>query len=209
MSDESLASLHVIVLAAGASTRLGRPKQLVRLQGRPVLHSVVSNAVAVAGHSVTVVLGAHAKELAHLLAHSSASVIFNRQWEEGLASSLRCGLTAAPPGCSAALILLGDQVAVTPDDLRRLIQAWKGDDSVLAASVYQGHLGVPAIFPSWCFSELLQLRGDQGARAIIERHAHRVTRVQMPNAAVDLDTPEDLEALTGESPTPPPSDLLH
>jgi molybdenum cofactor cytidylyltransferase len=189
-------SLHVIVLAAGSSSRLGQPKQLVKLGGRPVLHSVVSNAVAIAGHSVTVVLGAHAAELTHLLQHSSASVIVNRNWEEGLASSLRCGLAAAPPACDAAMILLGDQVAVTADDLKRLIGAWKGEESVIAASVYQGHVGVPAIFPRWCFSELRELRGDQGARAILERHAHRLSRVPMPNAAVDLDTPEDLVALT-------------
>jgi len=194
--SEQAPSLHVVVLAAGSSSRLGQPKQLVKLGGRPVLHSVVSSAVAVAGHSVTVVLGAHAADLTHLLQHSSASVIVNRNWEEGLASSLRYGLAAAPPACDAALILLGDQVAVTAEDLRRLIGAWKGEDSVIAASVYQGHVGVPAIFPRWCFSELRDLRGDQGARAILERHAHRLSRVPMPNAAIDLDTPEDLEKLT-------------
>ena len=194
--SESVASLHVIVLAAGASTRLGQPKQLVKLQGRPVLHTVVSNAVAVAGHAVTVVLGAHAAEMTHLLQHSSASVVVNRHWQEGLASSLRYGLAAVPSACSAVLIMLGDQVAVTADDLRRLIGAWKGEDSVIAASVYQGHVGVPAIFPRWCFSELRELRGDRGARTILERHAHRLAHVQMPNAGIDLDTPEDLAALT-------------
>jgi len=193
--DESARSLHVVVLAAGSSSRLGQPKQLVKLGGRPALHRVVANAVAVAGHSVTVVLGAHAAELTHLLQHSTASIIVNRNWEEGLASSLRYGLAAAPPACDAALILLGDQVAVTAEDLRRLIGGWKGEDSVIAASVYQGHVGVPAIFPRWCFSELRELRGDQGARMIIERHGHRLSRVPMPNAAVDLDTPEDLANL--------------
>jgi molybdenum cofactor cytidylyltransferase len=195
-TGESASSLHVIVLAAGSSSRLGQPKQLVKLGGRHVLHTVVSNAVAIAGYSVTVVLGAHAAELTRMLQHSTASVIVNRNWEEGLASSLRCGLAAAPPACDAAMILLGDQVAVTAEDLKRLIGAWKGEDSIIAASVYQGHVGVPAIFPRWCFSELRELRGDQGARAILERHTHRLARVPMPNAAVDLDTPEDLKVLT-------------
>jgi molybdenum cofactor cytidylyltransferase len=194
--DDTTQSLHVIVLAAGSSSRLGQPKQLVKLGGRPVLHTVVSNAVAVAGHAVTVVLGAHAQGLTRLLAHSPASVVVNRHWEEGLASSLRCGLMSLPPSCSAALVMLGDQVAVTADDLKRLINAWKGHDTVIAASVYQGHVGVPAIFPHWCFTELRELRGDRGARVIIERHAQRLAHVQMPNAAIDLDTPEDLAALT-------------
>ena len=98
-------NLHVVVLAAGASTRLGQPKQLVRLGGRPVLHRVVGEAVAVAGASVTVVLGAHARDLTRLLQNSPASVVVNRHWEEGIASSLRCGLAAAPASADAVLVL--------------------------------------------------------------------------------------------------------
>jgi molybdenum cofactor cytidylyltransferase len=209
MANTGTNSLHVIVLAAGASIRLGQPKQLVKLGGRPVLHTVVSNAVAVAGHAVTVVLGAHAKDLTHLLAHSPASVLINRHWEEGLAASLRYGLAALPPSCAAALIMLGDQVAVTADDLRRLIGAWKGEDGIIAASVYRGHVGVPAVFPQWCFAELRELRGDHGARAILERHAHRLTHVKMPNAAIDLDTPEDLAALTEQFKKKPGEAAVH
>src|SRR5262245_46778468 len=164
------ASLHVLVLAAGASSRLGQPKQLVRLGGRPALHMVVSNAVALTGHAVTVVLGAHAQDMTHLLAHSPASVVVNREWEEGMASSIRRGLAALPPACDAVMILLGDQVGVTLDDLKRLAAAWKGEDSVIAASVYDQHLGVPAIFPRICFSELTELRGDHGARQVLERN---------------------------------------
>lgn len=189
------ASLHIIVLAAGASTRLGQPKQLVQLGGRPALHRVVSNCVAVAGSAVTVVIGANAKDLTRLLGHSPASMIVNRQWEEGMASSLRRGLAALPPTCDAVMIVLGDQVAITPDDLKRLVGAWKEEEGVIAAAMYEGHVGVPAIFPRICFSELSQLRGDQGARIILERHSFRLVRVPMPNAAVDLDTPEDLAAL--------------
>lgn len=188
-------SLHVIVLAAGASTRLGQPKQLVRLGGQPLLHTVVSQAVAIAGSSVTVVLGAHAQDLTRLLQHSPASVVVNRRWEEGLASSIRCGLAAVPPTATAVLILLGDQVAVSADDLQRLSAAWGGHDTVIAAAVYRGTVGVPAIFPRFCFSELAELRGDQGARVLLQRYAHRLAHVPMPSAAIDLDTPADLARL--------------
>ncbi|MET0983922.1 MAG: nucleotidyltransferase family protein [Steroidobacteraceae bacterium] len=187
--------VHVLVLAAGASTRLGEPKQLVRVGGRPALHTVVANAVSIAGHAVTVILGAHARDLTHMLLHSPASVVINREWEEGMASSIRRGMAAVPPGCEAVMMVLGDQVAVTADDLRRLLSAWKGESSTIAASVYEGRAGVPAIFPSWCFSELSQLRGDQGARAILQRNMTRLVHVPMPNAAFDLDTPEDLVRL--------------
>ena len=194
--DESTHSLHVIVLAAGSSSRLGQPKQLVKLGGRPALHIVVSNATAVAGHAVTVVIGAHAQELTRLLAHSPASVIVNRHWQEGLGASIRFGMSALPPACSAVMILLGDQVAVTAADLQRLNNAWKEQEETIAAATYQGHVGVPAIFPRWCFSELAQLHGDEGARKILQRNPDRIVRVPMSNAGFDLDTPEDLAALT-------------
>jgi molybdenum cofactor cytidylyltransferase len=189
------AHLHIVVLAAGASARLGQAKQLVSIGGQPALRRVVNNACAIAGPAVTVVLGAHAAEMTRMLQHSSVSVLINRDWQEGLAASIRCGVNALSPACDAVMLVLGDQVAITVPDLKRLVTAWNGEDSVLATSVYAGQLGVPAIFPRWCFSELLQLRGDQGAKSIIHRHASRLAQVPMPNAAVDIDTPGDLAAL--------------
>lgn len=202
------AHLHIIILAAGASTRLGRPKQLVQIAGRPALQHVVSNATAVAGGAVTVVLGSQATDITRMLQHSSASVLINRHWEEGIAASIRCGMSALSPACDAVMLLLGDQIAVTASDLKRLIAAWNGENSVLAASVYAGQFGVPAIFPRFAFSELAQLRGDQGAKAIINRHASRLAHVPIPNAAYDLDTPEDVAAAQEVFKTQPKDVLL-
>ena len=84
-------SLHVIVLAAGASTRFGSPKQLAQVHGRPLLQLAVARAVEVAGQAVTVVLGANAAELVPLLRHTGASVVINREWAEGMGSSVRAG----------------------------------------------------------------------------------------------------------------------
>lgn len=193
-----MSHVHVIVLAAGASRRLGQPKQLVRLRGRPALHIVLSNAVAVAGNAVTAVVGANAEELTYLLSHSPASSVVNKQWEEGIASSLRCGLAATPPSADAVMVLLGDQVCVTTDDLKRLLAAWQEQESVIAAASYAQGIGVPAIFPRAYFSELAELRGDEGARKILHRNPDRIVRVPMPNAGIDLDTPEDLQALTAK-----------
>lgn len=192
------AHVHVLVLAAGASTRLGQPKQLVRLRGRPALHIVLSNAVAVAGNAVTVVVGANASELSHLLSHSPASAIVNKQWQDGLASSLRCGLASVPAAADAVMVVLGDQVCVTSDDLKRLLAAWKEQANVIAAAAYGQTIGVPAIFPRAFFGELAELRGDQGARRVLMRNPDRLVRVPMPNAAIDLDTPEDLAALSAK-----------
>jgi molybdenum cofactor cytidylyltransferase len=193
--NTACSSLHILILAAGASTRLGQPKQLVRLDGRPLLHTMVSHAVAVAGHAVTVVVGAHAQELAMLLKHSPASVIVNRYWQEGIGASIRFGIAALPPACDAVLVMLADQVGVSSDDLKRLVSAWKRQDNSIIAGLYSGTVGVPAIFPRWCFSDLASLRGDVGAKRVLQRYSDRLVRVPMPNAATDLDTPEQLEEL--------------
>lgn len=195
--------VHVIVLAAGASTRFGSPKQLVRFSGRPMLHSVLSRAVEIAGSAVTVVLGANAELFAPLLRHSPASIAINRDWERGMSSSIRVGLGQLGGGIGGVMILLADQPAVTTEDLRRLLGAWRRQPDGIAAAHYSGTVGVPAIFPSWCLRELAELRGDRGARALLQRHADRVVRVPMPAAAQDVDTPEDL--LLVDAPKPPES----
>ena len=191
MSD----TLHAIVLAAGASTRFGSPKQLVRLAGRPLLHTTVTRAAEVCGNALIVVLGARAAELAPLLKHCSGTIIVNQDWREGLASSIRAGVARLPAPCSGVLLLLADQAAVSADDLRRLTGAWRRQPLCIAAALYAGTTGVPAVFPRSSFRELSELRGDAGARGLLRRNADRVVRVPMESAAIDLDTPEDLLAL--------------
>lgn len=192
MDDPATRGLHAAILAAGASTRFGSPKQLVRLAGAPALHQAVANAASVAGQSVTVVLGAHAGEIAPAIRQSGASMVLNRDWEEGLASSIRTAVRTAPPGCDGLLLLLCDQVAVTADDLKRLAAAWRRHPILLAAALHGGAPGLPAIFPQWAFGDLLELRGDRDPRLVLRRNVDRLVRLPMPNAAFDLDTPEDL-----------------
>jgi CTP:molybdopterin cytidylyltransferase MocA len=194
------AELHALVLAAGSSSRFGSPKQLVRVNGRPLLHAAVSRAVEVAGHAVTVVLGANAQLLSPLLRHTPASIAINREWGEGLASSLRAGLHAVPGTADAVLVCLADQAAVTAEDLRRLGGTWRRNTESIVAALYSGDVGAPAIFPRWSFRELIELRGDRGARVLMQRHADRLVRVAMPSAAIDIDTPEDLLALEAAQP---------
>lgn len=187
--------VHVVVLAAGASTRFGSSKQLVRVNGRPLMLAVVSRAVELAGHSVTVVLGANAMELAPLLRHSPASIAVNRDWSEGIASSIREGLTHTPATADGVMIALADQAAVTTEDLRRLAGTWRRNPNAIATAQYAGTIGVPAIFPRWCFRELNELRGDRGAQVLLHRHTDRLIRLPMPSAELDIDRPEDLLAL--------------
>ena len=197
MSLESDASgLHAIVLAAGESTRFGSAKQLVRIGDRPLLSLVAGRAAEVVGHALIVVLGSRAAELSPLLRHSAASVVFNRDWREGLASSIRAGIAHLPASCDGAMLVLADQARVTAEDLRRLAGAWHRQPLCVAAARYGATIGVPAIFPRHLFGELRELKGDTGARALLKRHADRLTKVTMASAGFDLDTPEDLLELT-------------
>ena len=202
--DDQAAGLHTAILAAGPGTRFGDIKPLVRLHGEPVLHELAANAAFITGQSVSVVLGAHASEIAPALRQRAVSIALNRGWEEGIASSVRTAVTTAPPACDALLLLLADQVAVTADDLRRLHASWRRHPVLIAAALYQGAPGLPAIFPRWAFTDLLALRGERDPRTVLRRNIDRVVRVPMSNAGVDLDTPEDLlrleSAQTGSEP---------
>jgi CTP:molybdopterin cytidylyltransferase MocA len=151
--------------------------------------------VDVAGAATIVVLGAYATELAPLLRHTPATVVINRDWREGIGSSIRTGVGRLPAACSGVMVMLADQAAVTAEDLRRLVNAWKRQPDYVAAALYAGAVGVPAIFPRSRFSDLAELRGDLGARKLLQRNPDRLVRVPMESAALDIDTPEDLLAL--------------
>jgi CTP:molybdopterin cytidylyltransferase MocA len=197
MNDESDAgSLHAIVLAAGGATRFGSAKQLVRIGDRPLLSLIAGRAAEVVGHALLIVLGAQAAELAPLLKHSAGSTVVNRDWREGLASSIRTGIARLPPSCAGAMLVLADQACVTAEDLRRLAGAWRRQPLCVAAAQYSGSVGAPAIFPRHLFSELSDLRGDSGARVLLKRHADTLVKVPMTSAAFDLDTPDDLLELS-------------
>lgn len=192
IAESDVAGLHAIVLAAGEASRFGSAKQLVRIGDRPLLSLVAGRAAEVVGHALVIVLGARAAELSPLLKHSPGSVVINRDWREGLASSIRAGIARLPASCAGAMLVLADQACVTAEDLRRLAGAWRRQPLCVAAARYGATVGVPAIFPQHLFSELSELKGDTGARSLLKRHTDRLVKVPMPSAAFDLDTPDDL-----------------
>jgi molybdenum cofactor cytidylyltransferase len=191
-------SLHSIVLAAGASRRFGSPKQLVRFEGQLLVQRVIAAATELTGSAVTVVLGAHAAEIASNLPPGNASILVNRGWQEGIGSSIRLAISRLPGACDGALIMLADQPMVGSASLNRLAAAWRRQPRGIVASRYGTVTGVPAIFPRWCFNDLAMLRGDQGARVLISRYGDHVVRLAHPEAAVDIDYPEDLLELGTE-----------
>ncbi len=195
MTAHATPSLLVVVLAAGQARRFGSAKQMARFQGQTLLQGALARAIALGSQQVAVVLGAGAQQLSPLIRHTPATLLINRDWEEGMASSLRVAAAHAQGRWDGLLITLVDQPAVTVSDLQRLQAAWLRNPDSLVAAGFSGTVGAPAIIPAWCYADLLALRGDQGARALLQRHAPRLLRVDMPAAALDVDTPEDLQAL--------------
>jgi CTP:molybdopterin cytidylyltransferase MocA len=174
-----------IVLAAGASTRLGQPKQLVRLAGERLLERAVRVAREAGCDPVLVVLGANAGEIARACDLGGAQAVVNDAWADGMASSLRLGIETVGDA-ERAIVMTCDQPAVTPEHLRRLIERCL--DAPVASS-YAGRRGVPACFPATTFAELLRLHGDAGARHLLES----AVTVELIGGGLDIDTAEALE----------------
>lgn len=186
----------VIVLAAGGSTRLGTPKQLIRYRRERLLLRAVRLARSSVSSNIVVVLGQDRLRLRLLLKRHavSAGIVTNSAWRDGIATSIRCGLDAVPATAGAAMILLVDQVRIDAADLRRLAHAWRKRPAMPAAASYDGTPGVPAIFPRRWFRQLRSLDGDVGARQVLRR-ACDLSIVNMPSAAFDIDTPADVSRL--------------
>ncbi len=188
-----------LVLAAGGSRRLGRPKLLLPYRGVPLLRRAVDAATAGGCDDVVVVLGADRERYTPLLAGSGARTAINPFYKEGMSSSLRTGLEAVPPDCAAALILLADQPRIGAEVVRAILQTYAATGRPIVAARYGEVRGVPVLFDRALFAELLLLEGDQGARAVLERHPTDVAEVVIPpDAAMDVDRPEDVTRLQRE-----------
>jgi molybdenum cofactor cytidylyltransferase len=195
-----MAETAAMVLAAGSSTRLGRPKQLLEFHGEPLLARAVRIALEAGASPVWVVLPTALLPAAHpVLAHMAAIVVENPLSPEGMGSSLRAGMAALlssweDDGNSQPdrlLLLVCDQPLLTAEHLRTLLHT--PSPQGMTAARYNQRVGVPAVFRREHFAALAAASGDEGARALLRSHA--VTAVDLPEAAIDIDTPEDLERL--------------
>jgi len=192
----------VIVLAAGLSRRMGEPKLLLDLGGRPLLAHAVERACRSRCSPVVVVVSER------LRAHADAwlppgpngadvRIIVNDDPAAGMSSSLRLGVEAVPPWARAAIVALGDQPLVPADAFDRLAEAYMETGAPIVMASYRGRTAHPVLFDRSLFPELLAVKGDRGGRDVIERHRDRVRTVTFddPLAVADVDTPRDLEAL--------------
>ena len=190
----------VVLLAAGASTRLGSPKQLLALDGKPLLVRAAEAALASPAWPVVVVLGAHAERIRPTLARLPVLVAENPAWTEGMAASIRAGVTTLQQfsrHLDGALLALCDQPAFSAATIERLLAARAESGRSIVAARYSGRLGAPALFLREHFPALAALTGEEGARALLHADPERVAAVDLPELAVDLDTPDDVARWQG------------
>lgn len=187
----------IIILAAGASTRLGRPKQLLPWQGVTLLQHAVKTALTVTTQPV-VVTGANGEHFAAALDPGQVKLVFNPNWQQGIASSIRCGLQALlnrTPEPDQVIFMVCDQPFVTPELLLDLINEQQKSRKPIVASAYADTLGIPALFDKSLFSQLLDLQGDTGARRLIQQNSEDVASVVFEQGVYDIDTVVDYEDL--------------
>lgn len=207
MSD----NLAIVLLAAGRSSRLGQPKQLVELDGKPLILRQCELALNIT-KEVYCVLGFESELMADVIKHLPIKLIFNEQWHQGMSSSMTSGITALSDDITHAMILLVDQWKITASDLSQLIGTSKDNphciiqsefliddtcgDNLESETSLSMVAGPPVIFPKNFCIKLTSSDGDQGGRKIVQKYKSSTIRVSIEHAGADLDTPEQLKALT-------------
>ena len=187
-----------IVLAAGESSRLGQPKQLLQFKDKALVRRVVNAANEANCSPIIVVTGDAQSEVKHALQPTNAVIVENKRWKAGIGTSIRAGvryLIDNAPNAEAILLLTCDQPFVDGDVLSGLIALHSKTGKPIVASAYADTLGVPALFDRSMFQELLGLDGDSGAKTIILSNRARVAEFSFPKGNIDVDTVQDFESI--------------
>jgi molybdenum cofactor cytidylyltransferase len=187
-----------IVLAAGGASRMGQSKQLLRFRGKPLVEHAITKAIEAGLSPVIVVAGAQADELRRAIAGLPVEIVQNDAWQTGMGSSIAAGvrcLIEMETGAAGLSILLSDQPLVEATDLSAMRGLLEVSEAKIVAAEYNGTLGVPAFFNRELFDTLAFLAPETGARAILRSSGAQVAAYPLPEAAIDIDTPEDFAAL--------------
>ena len=191
----------VIILAAGESSRLGSPKQLLVYSGATLLQHSIEVAQSSDAGLVVVVLGANAALIHADLKHVTANVVVNSAWKEGMASTIRCGLQTLldlNPQTEAVILMVADQPFVTAGLLNNLMVVNRKEQCSIVASKYGTTFGTPVLFSKRFFPEVLELTGDAGAKSLVRKYMNETAFVPFPKGDIDIDTVEDYKSLSKE-----------
>lgn len=188
-------AIFAIVLAAGASTRFGRTKQLEPFDGMPLATIALRKTESICGARTVLVTGKDWQDVAAACKPLAGFFVVNDQYEKGIASSIACGIRAIAASADAVLLMMADLPLVPTTHLESLIEAWRASPDSIVASAFEDILGPPAVFPRRDFDALLGLTGDHGARPVIDANSDRVLAIRCEEAAFDIDRPEDLAGI--------------
>ena len=188
-------SLSVLIPAAGASERLGQAKQLVKHRGTALIQNAVNTASSLDPHEIIVVTGANAEAVKNAVLQPPVNWIHNPNWSNGMGGSIALGATAVRPTSTGLMILLRDQWRIRVSDLQTLAETWQSNPERIVCANAEGINMPPVIFPLSCFNKLKELRGDKGARTIIDNNSHLLDSIDIENAVIDLDTQAQLKNL--------------
>ena len=183
--------LAIAILAAGASRRLGRAKQLLCWRGKSLVQHALDTAADTGQKPIFLVVGANQADVVGAVQAEDLTIVPNALWQEGLASSIRSAVEQAQGRAQALMLLNCDQPQITASALKEMIARFDAAERPLVAAQYNGVVGSPAIFGRIFFGQLLALKGDTGARSILREHEELLTRVDMPAASLDIDTEDD------------------
>jgi molybdenum cofactor cytidylyltransferase len=188
----------IVLLAAGSSSRLGRPKQNLVFKGKTLVQHALDAAINSGCSPVVVVLGANKETIEPTIGDKPVTVIHNPDWQQGMATSVKAGITQLQktPDISTAIIMLCDQPFVDALLLQQLLQTQLQTGKGIIACAYRDTLGVPVLFHQEYFAALLDLTGDQGAKKLLAMYPNDVASVDFPKGGVDIDTIADYEGLT-------------
>jgi molybdenum cofactor cytidylyltransferase len=184
----------IIILAAGASTRLGEPKQQLLYKGKTLLQHAVDAAVESMAQLVIVVLGANAEVIKNDITNQGVTIVHNKDWEEGMASSIRTGITELQklsPDIDNAILMLCDQPFVDVALLNNLILKKQQTSTPIIACAYNNTVGPPALFDKTYFNALPSLKGQEGAKKLLMKCSNEVFTIPFDKGAIDIDTVED------------------
>jgi molybdenum cofactor cytidylyltransferase len=193
-------NIGAVILAAGESSRLGQPKQLVHFRGKSLVRRAADAASEAGCSPITIVLGSDSKKIEDELAGTGVAIVKNENWRAGVGTSIRAGVqNSLSQGSNpeAIVLLVCDQPFVDARVIKGLIELRQKTNKSMVASTYSGTLGVPALFDRSCFQELLALGNDAGAKSILSRR-ERVAEFHFPEGTIDIDTTADLEKLQRE-----------
>jgi len=190
--------IEILIMAAGASRRLGQPKQLVKFKGQSLIRRISQETIKANIGQATVVTGHSHDEIEKEIKGLKVDIFFNNEWEEGLGASIRNGLKYVlekNPNTNAILLTMVDQPFVDADHLKKLANAYDPSRPMIIASAYSSTFGVPVLVDSYYFEMLKELKGDEGGKKIFVNYLRNIVEIPFIQGAIDIDKKEDLETL--------------